>query len=126
MKLIIAGGRDFNDFDLLEKETRLWLRELGVKSADDVEVVSGCASGADKLGEDFAQFHHCQIKRFHANWLVHGKSAGPIRNLRMAEYATHCICFWDGQSRGTKNMIDTAIKRGLELRVVNYSPILST
>jgi hypothetical protein len=30
------------------------------------------------------------------------------------------IAFWDGKSRETKNMIDTATKRGLQVAVVRY------
>ena len=31
-----------------------------------------------------------------------------------------CNAFWDGNSRGTKNMIDTATKQGLKVAVVRY------
>ena len=40
----------------------------------------------------------------------------------MAKYASETygilIAFWDGKSRGTKNMIDTAKKHGLEIHIV--------
>ena len=35
----------------------------------------------------------------------------------MAEYADALIAVWDGESRGTKNMIDEATSRNLKLFV---------
>lgn len=51
----------------------------------------------------------------------HGKMAGPIRNLEMAKYADGLIAFWDGKSRGTRDMITKAKKERLFLRVVDYN-----
>lgn len=58
-------------------------------------------------------------------WGVYGKSAGPRRNNEMAKFASESgsgtlIAFWDGESRGTKNMIDTARRYGLHVIVVEY------
>lgn len=71
------------------------------------------------LGENYAKERGYGIKRFPADWSL-GKKAGPIRNAQMADYATHCICFWDNKSRGTKSMIDLAKRKNLNLRVVSY------
>ncbi len=117
-RIIIAGGRDFDNFRKLESETRLWLMELGFTDFKQIEVVSGNARGADMLGERFAHLHRCNLRLFPADWKAHGRAAGPIRNREMADYATHCICFWDGESRGTKNMIDAAEAKGLPVKVV--------
>lgn len=101
MKTIIAGCRDFSDYKLL-KEKVDWYR----KDHEITEIVSGTASGADQMGEDYAINHDIPIKEFPADWDKHGKAAGPIRNRQMAEYADCLIAVWDGESRGTKNMID--------------------
>ena len=53
-------------------------------------------------------------------WDKYGPSAGPRRNAQMAEVADALIAFWDGKSRGTKNMIDTANKKDLQVAVVRY------
>ena len=55
-----------------------------------------------------------------ADWDKHGKAAGPIRNAEMAEVADALIAFWDGQSRGTANMISLAKSKGLSVAVVRY------
>jgi len=38
----------------------------------------------------------------------------------MAEYGDMLIAFWDGESKGTKNMIDTSKKLGLLVYVHRY------
>ncbi len=110
MKTIIAGSRDFDDYQLV-KTTLL-------KYSDITEIVSGCAKGADSLGERFALEYAIPVKRFPANWAAYGKTAGYRRNEQMAYYGDRLIAFWDGQSRGTKHMIDFARKVGLEVEVV--------
>lgn len=60
------------------------------------------------------------MKRFPADWGKYGKSAGVLRNKQMAEYADGLIAFWDGKSRGTANMIETAKGLGLRVRVARY------
>lgn len=44
-------------------------------------------------------------------------------DIEMAEYATHCIVFWDGKSRGSKHMIDTAYRKELKVIVINYEGV---
>ena len=102
MKTIIAGSRDFKDYDLLKKQVNYYRTYKGIIT----EIVSGCARGADALGEQYALENGIQLKYFPADWDKHKKAAGPIRNRQMAEYADALIAVWDGSSRGTKNMID--------------------
>ena len=52
--------------------------------------------------------------------VAHDKAAGPIRNRQMAEYADYLIAFWDGESRGTRNMIETMKKLGKHGVVIRY------
>lgn len=115
-KVIVAGTRTFKDYDYL-KET---LDKILSKRLPNVEIVSGTAVGADKLGEQYAKEHNLNIKQFPADWNSYGKSAGPRRNKQMAEYADACVVFWDGKSKGTKSMIQFATELGLPIRVVHY------
>lgn len=115
MKLIIAGGRNFSNYDLLcEEVSKL------IAGAPEVEIVSGGAKGADMFGEHYAIDNNLTVKRFPADWDRYGKAAGFKRNAEMAQYADHCICFWDGRSKGTGHMINLAKKSGLKVTVVNY------
>lgn len=117
MKVIVAGSRSFNDFKLMVNK----LDSILINQGENVEIVSGNANGADKLGEKYAtEIRHCKMKQFPADWDKYGKSAGYIRNKEMADYADACIVFWDGKSKGTKHMIDIANESGLKLKVITY------
>lgn len=111
VRCIIAGGRDFTDATILWKKC-FELFVLG-RFLDTIEIISGGAKGADKLGEKFARVHKIKIKKFPAHWQIFGPAAGAIRNAEMAEYANMLIAFWDGKSRGTAHMIETARKKAL-------------
>ena len=115
MKIIIAGGRNFRDYDKLRESC-----DNILVNQKDVEIVSGMAAGADTLGERYAQEKGYEVKKFPAQWDLYGKSAGYKRNQQMAEYADGLIAFWDGKSRGTKHMIDIATNKGLKVRVIRY------
>jgi YspA, cpYpsA-related SLOG family len=116
-KVIIAGSRDFNDYELLKNKMLHYLKGFDLS---EVEIISGTVRGADQLGERFAREFGCKLKQFPADWDTYGKRAGYLRNVDMAKYADACVCFWNGRSRGTKHMIDIAKKEGLKLRVVRY------
>lgn len=120
LRIIIAGSRVFDNYNLLEST----ISEFLIENTNNVEIISGAARGADQLGEQFARNHGYQVRRFPANWNLYGKSAGPIRNREMAEYASGgqgvLFAFWDGKSRGTKSMINLAKKYGLEVHVMRY------
>jgi YspA, cpYpsA-related SLOG family len=119
-RVIVAGSRDFNDYELLKSKMLHYLKGFDLS---EVEIVSGTARGADQLGERFAREFGCKLKQFPADWDKYKKQAGFIRNLQMAEYSHALVAFWNGKSRGTKHMIDIAKKEGLKLRVVRYDLI---
>jgi hypothetical protein len=113
MRVIIAGGRDYHEYDTLIDA----VNESGFLIET---VVSGGATGVDALGERFAKESGLLLEVFPADWKTHGKAAGPIRNRQMAKNAEALIALWDGNSRGTKNMIETATKLGLKVYVKRY------
>ena len=116
-KVIIAGCRDFNDYELLKEKCDDFLQD---ENKEDVVIISGHASGADALGERYAQERGFQLETYPADRKAHGRAAGSIRNARMASAANALIAFWDGKSRGTKNMIEIATKHNLKVAVVRY------
>ena len=121
MKVIVAGGRDFNDYKLLKETLDNFQQEYG----NIAEVVSGGARGSDKLGEQYANENNIPIKRFVPDWKGLGKKAGHVRNRQMGSYTKEhngmLVAFWDKQSKGTKGMIDYASKIGLKSVVVHYN-----
>ena len=125
-RVIIAGGRDFNIMVLVE----IAMMETFECNYTEIELVGGGANGADALGKRFAKEHGIPYKEFPADWGTYHNAAGPIRNRQMARYATETgfrgilIAFWDGKSRGTKHMIDTATELGMEVKVIAYGDLL--
>jgi len=115
MKVIIAGGRDFNNYDLLcQKVDKILSRQ------SEIEIVSGTAKGVDKFGERYATERGYSIKRFPANWGRYGKQGGMIRNEDMAEYSDALILFWNGKSKGSQYMLKIGNEIGLKIRVIYY------
>ena len=117
-RVIIAGGRDFNDYALLKAKCDNILAEK--TATHRIVIVSGAARGADSLGERYAREHGYTLDSHPADWNTHGKAAGPIRNAQMANSADALIAFWDGKSRGTESMIWLAKKYGLQTIIVKY------
>jgi len=115
MRIIIAGGRDFIDVDLL------WsTMDALLEGVQDVTIVSGGARGADKMGERYADSKNLPVQRYPADWNKYGKQAGYLRNAEMAANADALVAFWDKKSNGTRHMIDLAKKAGLTITVINY------
>lgn len=116
LKVIIAGSREFKDYDKLAERCDHYLsREVGNRP---IQIVSGTARGADRLGERYARERGFKLAQFPAQWDKFGRSAGFRRNEQMAEYADALIAFPVGESRGTRHMIRTAESNGLTVRVV--------
>lgn len=117
-RVIVAGSRGVTDRALLFAKVETLTRRLWLSSG--FEIVSGMAAGPDTLALDWAEWAGFgdSVVRFPAQWNRYGKAAGHIRNQQMAWYGTHLIAFWDGTSPGTRNMIETAKRDGLNVRVV--------
>ena len=117
-RVIVAGSRSITNRDLVFSKIESFTKRLWQFSG--FEIVSGLASGPDSLAIEWAEWAGFagSVVRFPAEWDRYGRSAGMIRNQQMSWYATHLIAFWDGESPGTKHMIDTAKRDGLDVRVV--------
>lgn len=119
MRVIVAGGREFNDYQLLKESLDIIFSNL---NKEELVIISGTARGADQLGERYAMGNKIKLERFPADWNRFGKAAGSIRNRQMATEgkADAVVIFWDGKSTGTKNMLDIAKELDLQYRVINY------
>jgi hypothetical protein len=136
MKLIIAGGRDFKDRELMLKSIRQFTSQHGPIQ----EVVSGEADGADVMGAKIARAHSIKVEPFVPDWKdmsepcvvkrnqygEYNALAGMKRNKKMGNYADALLAFWDGKSTGTKDMIDYMRKLGKPVHVVMYNQPIQT
>lgn len=116
MKVIIAGGREVTDYELVKKAVELSGYEI-------TEVVSGGAPGADRLGEKWGHENGVFVTVFEADWDKYGKAAGPMRNSNMARYADALIAI-DTGGPGTRDMISQARVKGLRVFVVRGSEFM--
>ena len=117
-KLIVAGGRDFNDADLL---ARVLIALADVEYADKaVSIVSGMARGADRLAYEFAKLHDITCYEFPADWGTYGKRAGFVRNAEMGNFSHGLLAFHDGASKGTAQMIAYMQALGKPVTVISY------
>lgn len=117
MKVIVAGGRNFNDYELLKT---VCLRLLSHIPKIQISIISGSAKGADSLAIKFAKEYGINFIEFPADWDAYGKRAGYLRNKEMENNATHLIAFWDGSSKGTANMIDLMKKANKNVHIERY------
>lgn len=133
MRTIIAGSRSI---DAIEEvlivglngkaaacSGRQVVEDAIVRSNFDISmVISGTAKGVDRIGEAWAIENEIPLMTFPADWQTYGKRAGFVRNKQMAEEADALIAVWDGESPGTKMMIDLANEYGLQVYVAEVAP----
>lgn len=114
-RVVIAGCRDYNNYD----EAKLYIDFClsNIRKQNNIVIVSGCASGADAIGERYAEENGFEVEKYPADWKTYGRSAGPRRNKQMAEVSDYVICFWDEKSAGTRSMISCARKCGKPVKI---------
>lgn len=115
MRLLVCGGRDFDDFDAVNEELT-WLS--GSHSID--VLIHGGSRGADSLAGEWAKLSRIPVEVYRADWQQLGKAAGPIRNRRMlSEGRPDMVLAFPG-GRGTADMIDQARAAGVTVIEVEY------
>lgn len=106
-KLIVAGSRSYNDKNNVMVNVFQYIDDLEAAGIEIDEIVhGGCPTGVDSIANE--QFKNSSYKMtvFKADWLKHGRAAGPIRNREMAKYGDYLIAFVvSGKSPGTISMI---------------------
>lgn len=109
MRVLVCGGRDFTDFKMMERI----LDVLPITSA-----IEGGARGADTGYKQYAERRGIPVSSFPAQWDKHGRSAGPIRNKQMLDEGRPELVIAFPGGKGTRNMIDQAIKAGIEVKII--------
>ena len=116
-RVVICGSRDFNDYEYA-KTCLNWILQKKIDEGRNIVVISGCARGADLIGERWADEYGWRIDKHPADWEKYGKSAGYIRNCEMVDCCDGVVAFWDRKSKGTKHTIDYANKNGIKCVIV--------
>ncbi len=106
MKVAVIGSRN------------LIVEDLGIYLPQGVsEIVSGGAKGIDSCAREYAKLNNIKLTEFLPEYKKYGKSAPLKRNLQIIDYADSVIAFWDGQSKGTKYVIDKCKKKNKKVTV---------
>lgn len=126
--VIVAGSRSFKDYALFESVMNRWRIDYAKSLGAMWCFMSGMArEGADELILRYAKKTGEHVEPMPALWneykaLDRVKIAGMKRNHEMGDVASHLVAFWDGFSKGTKDMIDYATDQGLHVVKVMVSP----
>lgn len=110
MKLLIAGSRSIEDFDL-----------SGYVPPDTELIISGGARGIDHVAEQFAKKQGISSLVLRPQYQKYGKGAPLIRNEEMVALADAVLVVWDGVSRGTKHTLEYAKRAGKKVTVIMLS-----
>lgn len=92
MRTTIAGSRTITDYTQVEEA----MHQARVSGITPTVVLSGTARGVDRLGEQWAAEHGIPVERYPADWGAHGRQAGCLRNIKMANEAEALVAVWDG------------------------------
>jgi hypothetical protein len=97
--IIVCGGRDFKDFDRVQKALNAVLRKH-----PNLRVIEGGARGADSLAKLWCGHNGVECLTVKADWNGNGKRAGPIRNQEMLDMGPIGVVAFPG-GRGTADMV---------------------
>lgn len=130
MRVLVCGGRDYNDYDRVVSELDDIAMEYSIYHKPDtlenwlptdITIIHGGATGADTLADVWATHNYCPVEVYKADWKQYGKSAGHIRNKEMLDKGKPDVVIAFPGGRGTANMIEQATKAGVKVIVVPVS-----
>jgi hypothetical protein len=111
--LLAYGGRDFNDYELLEEGLGMMLEQWKF-----THLMQGGARGADVMAGQWAERHGIHVARVNALWGKFGPRAGPLRNEAMAAFKPQIGAAFPG-GRGTAHM--TSLLKAAGIPVHEFS-----
>lgn len=120
MKVLVCGDRLWSDRETIEARLRLL--------PADAVVIEGEARGADSIARDIAIALGFRVMRFPADWALHGRAAGPIRNRKMLDEGPALVLAFHpdlASSRGTADTVREAKRRGIPVEVISGASISS-
>lgn len=115
MKVIVCGGRQFDDF----RKISLVLDTQHEETPFSV-LIHGDALGADRTAAKWARARRVPTQAFPANWERDGIKAGPIRNSQMLAQRPDLVIAFPG-GKGTADMVRKAKAAGVAVTEIGES-----
>lgn len=119
-KVIVAGGRDFDDYEMMSRKLSELFNNDKQFTGHLVKIISGMADGADTLALRYADENRLPKIMMPACWQYDKRRAGFLRNEDMLSIADALVAFWNGESHGTKHMIEISKDKGIPIWVFEY------
>lgn len=115
MRVIVTGGRDYAEKDVVELALDCLRRRCG-----PLTIIQGGSTGADALARAWAyQQEDVCLVNVPADWQKHKKAAGPIRNNLMLDQCNPQLVVAFPGGKGTDHMVRTARKAGVPTITIN-------
>jgi hypothetical protein len=111
MRVLVTGGRKYNDKKHVETILDHYDQEKPISC-----LIQGGASGADKLASNWARKNCVATMTYFAEWNIHGKAAGPIRNRAMLEAKPDFVVAFPGGT-GTADCVKQALEMGIPVYI---------
>lgn len=109
MRVLVCGGREFDDWALMN---RVLARHFGHIVPT---IIEGGATGADFLARVYAKYYNLPHEQFPTDWKTHGKAAGAIRNQQMLDQGKPDVVVAFPGSNGTADMVRRAKNAGIKV-----------
>lgn len=113
MRILVCGGRDFDDEPRLHTTLDKILEE-----SNDILIISGMARGADSMAINWAVKNDLHYEGYPADWKKYGRAAGPIRNQQMLDEGRPDLVIAFPGGTGTRDMIRRTKKAGIEIKEI--------
>lgn len=118
LRVLVCGGRDFDDIDEFIDVWALITQGRRVNT-----IIEGGARGADLLAKMWARDNNYKLETYSADWEKYGKSAGPRRNAEMLKTSKPDLVIAFPGGKGTANMVKQAQAAGVEVREFRWGLI---
>lgn len=106
MRVSVIGSRGITVSDL-----------GGFLPENNTEIILGGAKGVDTSAKEYALSNGIKLTEYLPEYALYGRAAPLKRNITIIENADIVLAFWDGKSRGTKFVIDSCHRLGVEVRM---------
>ena len=113
-KVIITGGKDFTDYELLSRKL-----DRILSNSHDVEICISDRRGAEKQAKKYAQKNKLKLTIFNIDWNK-GRYAGSMILNEMLSYADAIVVFDNEEDAFVKSILKQSEYHHCQKRIIKY------